>query len=178
MGGAAYVPRFGTPGFDHGRLRASDADRERTIDVLKAAFAEGRLTKDEYDERLDTVYGSRTYAELAALTADLPIGPHPAPLPATAGAHLAVPAHRPTNALAITSLVLGLAQPFTAFLTAIPAIICGHTARRQIRRTGESGDGLATAGLVFGWLGVIFLTLIIVSIVIALTMPGGGPGGP
>lgn len=178
MCGAASVPRFGTPGFDHGKLRASDADRERTIDVLKAAFAEGRLTKDEYDERLDTVYASRTYAELAALTADLPVGPHPAPLPATAGARITVPARRQTNPMAITSLILGLAQPFTAFLTAVPAIICGHAARRQIRRTGESGDGLATAGLVFGWLGVVFLALIAVSVIVAFTVHGASPGGP
>jgi hypothetical protein len=56
-------------------MRASTADRERAIDVLKAAFAEGRLDQDEYTERAADVYKSRTYAELAALTADLPVGP-------------------------------------------------------------------------------------------------------
>ncbi len=58
-----------------GHLRSSYADRERAIDVLKAAFAEGRLDQDEYNERVSHVYSSRTYAELAALTADLPVGP-------------------------------------------------------------------------------------------------------
>jgi hypothetical protein len=55
-----------------GRLRASDADRDQTIDVLKAAFVQGRLTKDEFDARVGATLASRTYADLAAHTADLP----------------------------------------------------------------------------------------------------------
>jgi len=60
---------------DNGHMRSSRADRERAIDVLKAAFAEGRLDQDEYTERVGRVYASRTYADLAALTGDLPAGP-------------------------------------------------------------------------------------------------------
>jgi hypothetical protein len=56
-----------------GRIRASHADREQVIEVLKAAFVQGRLTKDELDVRLGQVLASRTYAELAALTADIPV---------------------------------------------------------------------------------------------------------
>lgn len=63
------------PGGDFGRLRAGNADRERAIDVLKAAFAEGRLDQDEYTDRVGMVHASRTYAELTDLTADLPVGP-------------------------------------------------------------------------------------------------------
>ena len=59
-------------GRDHGDLRASHADRERVIGTLKAAFVEGRLTEDELDARVGQVYASRTYAELAAVTADIP----------------------------------------------------------------------------------------------------------
>jgi Domain of unknown function (DUF1707) len=58
----------------HGRLRASHADREHVLGVLKAAFVQGRLTKDEFDVRVGQTFGSRTYAELAAVTADLPAG--------------------------------------------------------------------------------------------------------
>lgn len=53
-------------------MRSSRADRERTVDLLKAAFEEGRLDQDELAERAGQAYSSRTYAELAALTADLP----------------------------------------------------------------------------------------------------------
>jgi uncharacterized protein DUF1707 len=58
-----------------GHLRASHADREQVIDVLKAAFVQGRLTKDELDTRAGQAYAARTYADLAALTADVPAVP-------------------------------------------------------------------------------------------------------
>ena len=64
-----------------GRLRASHADREQAIEVLKDAFAQGRLTGDELDSRVGQAFESRTYAELAALTADLPADPAAAPPP-------------------------------------------------------------------------------------------------
>ena len=66
-------------------LRASHADRERVINVLKAAFVQGRLTKEELHARVDQTFASRTYAELAAITADLPAGlapPEPVRKPA------------------------------------------------------------------------------------------------
>jgi Domain of unknown function (DUF1707) len=63
----------GTAG-ELGQLRTSAADREQAIDVLKAAFAQGRLTKDEFDLRVGQVFASRTYADLGALTADIPDG--------------------------------------------------------------------------------------------------------
>ena len=53
-------------------LRASRADRERVIDLLKAAFAQGRLDRDEFDARIGQALASRTYGELAAITADIP----------------------------------------------------------------------------------------------------------
>jgi hypothetical protein len=56
-------------------VRASHADREHAIEVLKAAFVQDRLTKDELDTRAGQAFASRTYAELAALTADLPAKP-------------------------------------------------------------------------------------------------------
>jgi hypothetical protein len=57
-----------------GYLRASHADRDHVIDALKAAFAQGRLAKDEFDLRVSQTLTSRTYADLATLTADLPAG--------------------------------------------------------------------------------------------------------
>lgn len=62
-----------TPGaVDRSHLRASHADREQVIDVIKAAFVQGRLAKDEFDQRIGRVFASRTYADLAYLTADIP----------------------------------------------------------------------------------------------------------
>ena len=64
-----------------GRLRASHADREQVIGTLKAAFVQGRLAKDEFDLRVGQAFASRTYAELAAVTAGLPAGPAAAQSP-------------------------------------------------------------------------------------------------
>lgn len=66
-----------------GRLRASHADRAQVVEILKVAFVRGQLTKDELDVRLGLAITARTYAALAAVTADLPPGPIPVrPIPA------------------------------------------------------------------------------------------------
>jgi uncharacterized protein DUF1707 len=56
-------------------MRASDADRDRVMEVLRVAAVDGRLTPDELEERLEAALSSRTLGELAALTADLAPGP-------------------------------------------------------------------------------------------------------
>ena len=55
----------------HSRLRATHADREQVIEVLKAAFVQGRLDRDEFELRVGRALASRTYADLAALTGDI-----------------------------------------------------------------------------------------------------------
>jgi len=70
-----------------GHLRAAQADREQAITVLKTAYAQGRLTKDELEARAGQAFASRTYAELGALTADIPAGlPAASPAAASPGA--------------------------------------------------------------------------------------------
>ena len=58
-------------------LRASHADRDRTVEVLRDAAGDGRLTASELDERVEAALTARTGSELAALTADLPAAPRP-----------------------------------------------------------------------------------------------------
>ena len=60
------------PATDRGALRASHADRDQVAEVLRVAAGDGRLSPDELDERLERALTARTYAELAALVADLP----------------------------------------------------------------------------------------------------------
>jgi hypothetical protein len=67
-----------------GRFRASRADREQVIGVLQASFVQGRLTKDEFDARLSQALAARTYADLAAITADIPVALAPVRRPAQA----------------------------------------------------------------------------------------------
>jgi Domain of unknown function (DUF1707)/Domain of unknown function (DUF4190) len=83
----SLTPGYGFPPADYGRMLASTADRERALDVLRAGFAEGRLTQEEHDERVGRVYTARTYADLAAVTGDLPGGQPPVPLYPPAAAH-------------------------------------------------------------------------------------------
>ncbi|MBB1243660.1 DUF1707 and DUF4190 domain-containing protein [Streptomyces durbertensis] len=160
-------------------MRASDADRERAADVLKAGYAEGRLSKDEYDQRLQRVHSAATYAEIQPLIVDLPqgpvpmSGPQPAPvLPVTfqgqprpvapVTPYWAAPPPVSNNGSAVGALICGVLAPMTWGVTAVPAVILGHKAKAEIKRTGERGDGYATAGLVVGYLSIAFWGLLIV----------------
>ena len=144
------------------RMRASDADRDCVVEVLNAAYSEGRLSKDEYDGRLENALAARTYADLDQIVADLPAATH---------ANVVTPAAR-TNGLAIASLACGLAQFMFGPLATIPAIVFGHMARHQIKRTGEQGGGLALAGLVLGWAAVILAVLLILGVAMSAGMHG------
>ena len=59
-------------GGERGKMRASDADRDRVVELLNLAYSEGRLSKDEYDARLDSAMSARTFADLDLLVTDLP----------------------------------------------------------------------------------------------------------
>jgi Domain of unknown function (DUF1707)/Domain of unknown function (DUF4190) len=146
-----------TPGGARGKMRAADADRDRMVERLNMAYSEGRLSKDEYDGRLENALSARTYADLDQLVTDLPAVQATAVTPVTK-----------TNELAIASLACGLVQLMSGPVLAIPAIVFGHVARRQIKRTGEQGADLALAGLILGWAALI-LTIVLV---VGLAMSG------
>jgi hypothetical protein len=95
-----------------GHLRASHADREQVIALLKVAFVQGRLSKDELDARASQTFAGRTYAELDEVTADLPAGLTAVPPPRPAAR---VRGRRPVNKTliwgasgTITPVMLGL----------------------------------------------------------------------
>jgi hypothetical protein len=168
---------YGTAGGDRAQLRVSSQDRDRAIELLQGAFSYGRLTKDEYDSRAGQALNAQTYADLDTLVADLPAaGPtYPGPVPQP-GAWAYPGAVARTNALAITSMVCGIVQFFGFWLlAAIPAIVCGHIARRQIRQTGEQGAGMALAGLILGWAGVALTAIFVIVIIIAVVATNSQP---
>jgi hypothetical protein len=157
---------------EHGYLRASDADRERVIDTLKAAFVQGRLAKDELDARVARALASRTYADLDALTSDIPAGlagpqpsPGPAPVPGQAAAQPApVPgravadakARRRERAIIATALFAAVAflaalsagNPLAGLLglwalgSALVSLLMAGNYLRGARRDRRSGGGL------------------------------------
>jgi hypothetical protein len=109
------------------------------------------------------------------------------PYPPYQGPYPPYPPVSPTNGLAIASLVCGVGT-FVIGLSFIPAIICGHIARRQIRRTGEQGGGLALAGLILGYVGgALFIAAVLVIVFLvakvsstvsvgnSFSVPGGIP---
>jgi len=156
----------------HGHLRASHADRERAIDVLKAAFAEGRLDQDEYTDRVGLAQVSRTYADLGALVADLPVGPFgtlaPAPSPAAGPlppppvplppppvpappARLTLPPRTSMTPLVIAALIAGIMVP-TIAIPVLAIVACVTMARNGPAR--ERRVRLAAAGVILALLVV------------------------
>lgn len=159
-------------------LLAAHADRERAVDVLKAGFSEGRLPQDEYERRVERAYRARTVGELALLVADLPQGPsamQPSAMSPVAPAPPTVPRTfmpapvlpPPTNSKAVGAMVCGVLTTVSLGLTGIPAVILGHTARAEMKRTGEGGEGFALAGLILGWLSVAGWAFFVMLLMIA-----------
>jgi DUF1707 SHOCT-like domain len=152
-----------------GCLRASHADRDRVIDALKAAFVQGRLTKDEFDDRVGQTLAARTHAELAALTADIPAGLAVPPPPLASGRDLVRPRKsKVAKATAGMTLAAGLLMiaaigngsnnPVTGLVAVVllspvwMAVLAGllvlhsrlekHAARQRPGGPGQGGPGL------------------------------------
>src|SRR5579859_8129376 len=126
----------GTAG-EPGQLRTSHADRDQAIGFLKAAFVQGRLTKHEFDRRIGQVLTSRTYADLRALTADLPGW-------VTSGPEADEPARAPGRALSFkTAAGVGA-------IGAVPSM-----ASAAVAMTQASGVPAVAGALVVGLTGVL-----------------------
>jgi hypothetical protein len=149
-----------------GRLRASHADREQVIEVLKVAFVRERLAKDEFDLRVGQAFAARTHAELAAVTAGLPAEPATANEPATAEpatadelvaaesamaacAYSEPPAVRPGRLLAVATAVCAGVWMFGLFLP-----------------WPENSEGDPPKGVVL----LVFLTTLVYLFVLAMTL--------
>lgn len=137
---------------ERSKLRASDSDREHVADRLRTALTEGRITHDEFEDRLHYALSAQTYGQLDPLLADLPAV---ASAPATPGYPAAT---AKTNGMAIASLGLGVAGfMFLWGIGPLLAVACGVQARREIRRANgaQGGRGLANAGIALGTVGLL-----------------------
>ena len=129
--GAAARPAIRAP------LRASTADREQVIDLLKDAFVQDRLTKDEFDSRVGQAFVARTQADLAALSADLPAAPAPVK-----------PPWRPENTSVKNS---------ARVIAAATVLTAGAWAGASLTATGNQVLDALAAALAFIWLGLVCL---------------------
>jgi len=138
-------------------MRSSAAEREQVIDILKTAFADGRLTQDEYEDRVGLALSPLTYADLAELTSDLPAGLQGPPHLKPAGEE-PPPDTRPLNKTAVASVVCAVLLPGIPLL----AVLLGVIAHGQMQGRDERGRGLATAGIVVGViLGLMYITFVL-----------------
>jgi hypothetical protein len=81
--------------------------------------------------------------------------------------YMPVPSPRAINGLAIASMVVGILWLY--WIGSILALVFGYIARRQIRERNESGEGMAIAGIVLGWVGVAVGTLVAVLVIVVST---------
>jgi len=137
-------------------MRASTADRESAIEILKSGFTDGRLTQEEYEERVGQAYASRTYDDLTAITWDLPAPGQTASLIRRPEVR---PAQRQLNGLAVSSVVLA----FFPGLLSMLAVVLGLAARTQIREQGGRGAALAGLGVAIGTLSSLLFALWLVN---------------
>jgi hypothetical protein len=160
---------------DGGHFRASHADRERAIEVLKIAFVQERLTKDEFCLRVDQALAARTYVELGAVTGDLRMSPAadraaPSGPASTPARTLAKAAGRAGACMLAAFVIVGVAALTNAgdgvvglaLIVMVVAVIAAsgflgygaidawheHRSRRQLPpQPGRNGTGLNGTGL-------------------------------
>ena len=152
----------GDQGAAAGRMRASDADRERVVALLQAAFAEGLLTREDFGKRVGGALTARTYADLATLTAGIPAPPQRVAGPAVSrrgpgrravtGACVLVTAAVMMADAALTGSGAGpTANLFyllfiMAFMAAFISWLCAVSAHRGGAATGQPPQGPALRG--------------------------------
>lgn len=115
-----------------GHLRIADADRDRAAAELGEHYAVGRLSREEYDERLDAIWTARTRADLDLVFHDLPAQAPPAPAPLVRHPR---PRGRFLPVLLVVLLVAVLVEPFW-LVVAAGAIAFAITRRSRHRRRG------------------------------------------
>jgi Domain of unknown function (DUF1707) len=124
-------------------MRASRVDRERVIELLKVAFVQDRLTQDELDTRVGLALASRTHADLADLTADIPAGPAAAEPAGTPARTLARAARRSGICMLVALALFGVIALTNAENLVGLAVLCGIAA--AIAASGFLGYGVIDA---------------------------------
>jgi hypothetical protein len=138
-------------------IRVSNADRESVVARLSAAVAEGRLTLDEFSERSQLAYGSRTWGELAHLVDDLPAPP----IADTRSAAAVSTAAGQASKIPLAALIVGITSiPLTSCavlggVAGLVAIVLGIAALRNGGQGVPGQRGMALAGLLCGLFGVV-----------------------
>jgi Domain of unknown function (DUF1707) len=126
-----------------GHMRVSRADREQVVELLKDAFVQDRLTQNELDTRVGQALASRTYADLAAVTADIPAGSAAAGPAGTPARTLARAARRSGICVLVSLALWGVIALTDAENLVGLAVLCGIAA--AIAASGFLGYGVMDA---------------------------------
>ncbi|HLL64258.1 MAG TPA: DUF4190 domain-containing protein [Micromonosporaceae bacterium] len=114
----------------------------------------------------DQPYSAPVYPEPAYADSGYAAGPAGYTAPGYPPYGYGAPAAPTTNALAITSLVLSLVGLVTCGVTGLIGAILGHVAKRQIRERREGGEGMATAGIIVGWIVFVLMALMFIGYIV------------
>jgi hypothetical protein len=155
----------------YSQMRPGHADRDKVVDRLQEAFADGRLADEEYEERLQRALSAKTFGELSALTRDLPGEP---PLPMSG--RFPVPVGRRPDLRPVASAALGGAGFVLVMgpLAWVPALVLGHQALRSLPKNDDRRH-LAVIGVALGWIGMSLMVLFFFAVVVFGIARGGGP---
>jgi DUF1707 SHOCT-like domain len=150
------------------QMRPGHADRDKVIDRLQQAFADGRLADDEYEERLEKALSAKTFGDLTVLTRDIPgerlpqpmSGRFPIPLDQTRR-----PDMRP-----VASAALGVAG-FVGFgpVAWIPSLIIGHQALKSLPKNDDRRS-MAIIGVSLAWMGVLLMVAFMLFLAVGVIM--------
>ena len=154
----------------YSQMRPGHADRDKVVERLQEAFADGRLGDEEYDDRLQRALSAKTFGELAALTRDIPGDRLPPPM----SGRFPVPAARRPDMRPVASAALG-GIGFFGFgpLAWVPALVLGHQALRALPKNDDRRS-MAVIGVALGWAGMALLVLAaFLFLLIAIATTGG-----
>lgn len=159
------------PPLPYSQMRPGNADRDKVIDRLQEAFADGRLADEEYDDRLQRALSAKTFGDLSALTRDIPGDRLPQPM----SGRFPMPATRRPDMRPVASAALGGAGfLFLGPLAWIPALVLGHQALRSLPKNDDRRH-LAVIGVALGWAGVALMVLFVFGAILFGIARGGGP---
>jgi hypothetical protein len=158
--------------FDHQIADLSPEQRavlEQSLrtEQIPATFGAAAVRTDiAYEARVSTLIDYARSTQQPPATVPIPVPPsYPTP-----GTPYATPAYAtaaiPTNSNATVALILGIASLLVCSLAGPVAVIIGQRARREIRQTGEQGDGMALAGVITGAIATALLAIVILALVV------------
>jgi hypothetical protein len=156
------------------KLRASDADRERIVEELRKHTADGRLTMDEFEQRMSAAYAAKTFGELAALTRDLPVdlgerGGRPGQQPPWPGRTRPYASTSPTTGNDMVDALVGAAMNWRLHKVQVREAL--RQERRQRRLVAR-----ASVPITAGFAGWAFLSVLLTGIWFMAGLTGGGFG--